>query len=87
MKRTEDKMTGERGMDTHFCRFPITDLTYDNQVRVLSEDASQASGKSEANLGVHGNLADAVNLIFDGIFHGNKATTGFIEGLQNGIKR
>ena len=40
-------------------------------VRVVTQDASQAGGKCQADLWVHLNLIDALKLVLDGVFGGN----------------
>ena len=58
-------------VNSHFSRFLVTNLTDENDVGVLAQNATQRAGKCEANLGPHFYLAYARHLVFDWVFHGD----------------
>src|SRR6185312_13042150 len=63
------------------------DFADENHVRVVAKDRSQRGGEREPDLGVRLNLADAVLLVFDGVFHRDDLGGFFLDLVEGGVKR
>ena len=79
-------MTCDSGTDTDFCGFRVTHLTDHNDIRVLTEDGTEGSGKGHARLGVYLNLVDAVDLLLHRVLNGDDVYVGLCKLTQGGIQ-
>ena len=79
-------MAGQRGLDRNPRRLKITDFAYHDDVRVLTQDRAQCVGEVEADLGLHLDLVDSRQLVFDGIFHSEQFKFRAIEIFQRCLK-
>ena len=82
-------MTREAGLDRRFRRLQIADLSHHHHVRVLSQNRPQPSSKGHVSLGVDLSLADAWQVVFNGVLDredvdslGAELGQGAIEGRR-----
>ena len=64
-------MPGQGGLDSYFSGLLVANFTNQNDVRVLAHNRSETACKSQVDFGINLNLADAFDLIFNGVFDGN----------------
>ena len=66
----QHKVTGQRRLDGHFCRFQITDFADHDDVRILPHQGSHAIGKADVDIVLNLHLVerglDHFNRILDG---------------------
>ncbi len=80
-------MAGERGLHGHVGGFLVADLADHHHVRVLTQDGAQAAGEGHVDLGVDLGLADAFEVVLNGILDGEDVARTVVEGRQRGIER
>ena len=66
MKSAEHDVSRKGRPNGNLCRFPIADLTDDENVRILAQQGPQPVLKDHAALGLHLALRQAVNQISTG---------------------
>ena len=86
MQRGEHQMAGEARLHRDLRGFEIADFTDHDDVRVLAQDSAQGAGEGELYLGVHLGLADAIQVVFDGVFHRDDVVALGIQLRQTGIE-
>ena len=59
VQRAEHQVAGERRLDGDLGRLAVADFADQDDVRVVAQDAPQARGERQADLGVHLDLVDA----------------------------
>ncbi len=69
MQGAEHQMAGQRRADGDLRGFEVADFPDHDGVGILPQDGAQAVGEVEANGGTDLRLIDAVDQIFDGVFH------------------
>ena len=74
-------MAGQSGLDSYFRGFLVSNLTHQNHVRVLPNNGTQTPGKGQVNFWIYLDLADALNLIFNGIFDSDNIDVRLVDGL------
>ena len=79
VQSAEHKVSGEGGLDGDFGGFKIADFADENDVGILAEEGAQGGGKVEADLLLHLNLVDALQLEFDRIFGGHDVGVRLVE--------
>ena len=88
MNGSENQMAGKRRLNCDLRRLLVANFADHDLVRVVPQDGPQTAGKSEAFFFVDGNLCDAANLIFDGVFNGDELVVvalDFVDGrVQSG---
>jgi hypothetical protein len=65
----------------------VANFADENDVRILAQDAAQARGEGQADLGAHLNLADAFDLVLDGVFDRDDVLVRRVHALQRGVER
>src|SRR5271170_6109542 len=83
----EDQVAGERGVDGDLRGFLVANFADHDFIGVVTQDGAQAAGKGEAFLFVDGNLGDAADLIFDGIFDGDDFVFVVFDFVDGGVER
>ena len=68
MKSTEHDMSRKGRPDGNLRRFPVADLTDDEDVRVLTQEGPQTVLKDHTAFGLHLTLRQAVNQYFYRVF-------------------
>ncbi len=63
-------MSGQGGLDTEVGRLAVTDLSYHDNVRILTQKRSESRSERHAGFGVGLGLVDAWDLILDRILDG-----------------
>ena len=69
-------MAGHRRLERDFRRFGVPDLAHEYHVRVLAQDRAEGVGESQPRLQVRLHLVDPLELVLDGIFHGDDVDLG-----------
>uniref|UniRef100_E6QI37 Uncharacterized protein n=1 Tax=mine drainage metagenome TaxID=410659 RepID=E6QI37_9ZZZZ len=82
----EDEMAGERGVDGDLRGFGVTDFADENLVGIVAEDGAQSASEGEAFFFVDGNLGDAADLIFDGVFDGDDFFFVAFDLVERGVE-
>ena len=80
-------MTGQTGTGGNFCRFTVTDLTDQDNVRVLTQNGAQTSGKGHTGPQVNLGLADTGKIVFHRILNGHNIALLAIHLLQSRVER
>ena len=80
-------MAGQRGLHGNLCCFSITHFANHDDVRVLPQDGAQGIGEAQANLLVHLNLVNALQLILDRLFDRDDLVRACVQLGQRGVKR
>ena len=79
-------MTGERGLHGDFRRLAITDFADHHHVRILAQNRPQTTGKGHVHLRIDRHLADARQVIFDGVFDGKDVARLVVQAAQRGVQ-
>src|SRR5687767_7420910 len=58
VKRGQHKVTRERGLDGDLCGLEVTDLTDEDDVRILTKERAKGGGKVQSDLLFHLDLID-----------------------------
>src|SRR5277367_6008823 len=82
----EDQVAGERGIDGDLRGFLVANFADHDFIGIVTQDRAQAAGKGEAFLFVDGNLGDAADLIFDGIFDGDDFVFVVFDFVDGGVE-
>ncbi len=82
----EHQVTGKTGLDGDLHRFQVTDLTDHHHVRVLTQDGPQPPGEGHVDLGIDLGLADAVQIVFDRVFHGEDVAAAVVQPHQRRVQ-
>ena len=72
----EDEMTGDGSLDGGAGGVGVADFADHDDVGVEAEDATEAFGEGAAVVGVDGDLGDAGDAVFDGVFEGDDFAVG-----------
>ena len=87
MEGRVNKVTGERRLDGDSCSFNISNLTDENNVRILSKNCSQARGEGQSNICININLDESRHFVFDWIFGGDEFFFGIQSLHDGGVER
>ena len=71
MQRRHDEVPGHCGMKRRQGRVGIANFADENDIGILAENGAECPGKGEAGFLVDLNLANAIDLVLDGIFDGD----------------
>ena len=82
MQRGKHQMSGECGLDRDFCRFEVSDLADQDDVRILSQERTQRRGEIESDRLLHLHLIDSRQVELDRIFRGHDVHLGRIHFCQ-----
>ena len=70
MQCAENQVAGERSVDGHLSRLFVANLTDQDDIRIVPQEAPQAAGKIQPDAVIDLHLADAFQVVLDGIFDG-----------------
>ena len=87
VQRAENQVAGQGGLDGHGGGVEVADFADHDDVGVLPQDAAQAAGEGHSLFVAHLGLADAVELVFDGIFEREDVFFLAVDAVQRGIER
>ena len=87
VKRTEDEVSGQCCLDAEIRGLAVTDLSYHDDIRVLSEKGAQAVCEGHTRFGVCLCLVDAWNLILDRVFDGRNVDVRSVQGSEDTKER
>ena len=79
VKRRKNQMARQRSLDGNIGRFLVADLSHKDNIGVLTQDRTQASGKREIDLGVDFDLTDTRLRDFDGLLNCDDVFFGVID--------
>src|SRR5579885_2581171 len=82
----KDEVAGERGLNGDVGGFLVSDFADHDFVGVVAKDGPQAAGKGEAFFLVYGNLRDAAELVFDGVFDRDDFVLVGLDFVDGGVK-
>ena len=74
-------MTGDGGLDGGLGGVGVANLADHDDVGVETEDTAEAFGEGATVVGMNGDLGNAGNAVFDGVFQGNNLSLGGVEGI------
>src|SRR5258708_6181431 len=80
-------MARESRLDRYLGSFEVTDLTDEDDVRILTQERAKSGSEVQSDLLFHLHLVDAVQVEFNRILGGHDIGFARIQGLQGGIKR
>lgn len=80
-------MAGQTGLNGDLRSLQVADLTHHHHVGILTEDGAQTTGKAHVDLVVDLGLTDAVDVVFNRVFHRNDVAAAFIELAESCIER
>ena len=86
MEGAKDQVAGERGADGDFGGFEVAHFPDHDDVGVATEDGTKAGGEGEVDFGADGDLHDAGEFVFDGVFDGDDAAVLGIELGEEGVE-
>ena len=79
-------MTGEGCLHRNRGGFEIANFSDHDDVRILAQNSAQAACECHFNACVNLRLADAIEVVFDGIFNGEYVATFVVQACQAGIQ-
>ena len=79
-------MSCDSGSDTDICCFRVTHLTDHYDIRVLTEDRTEGSGKGHACLCINLNLVNSVDSLFDRVLNSDNVYIWLCKLTKSGIK-
>ncbi len=82
----EDQVAGEGGADGDFRRFEVAHFPDHDDIGVATEDGTKAGGEGEVDFGADGDLDDAGEFVFDGVFDGDDAAVLSVELGEEGVE-
>src|SRR5204862_7905021 len=65
----------------------VPDLADENHVRVLPDDVSEPRGERQADLRLHVDLVDALELVLDRVFDGDDLPVGRVDLVERAVAR
>ena len=80
-------MAGQRRLDRDLGRLRVANLADHDHVRVLAHDVAQAAREGEADLGLDGDLVDALELILDRILDRDDLLVRAVDPVERGVER
>src|SRR5688500_7725953 len=87
MKGCKYEMPRKAGLYRDLCGFEIANLSDHYDIRVLTQDCPQGSRKRHFDSRVNLGLADAVQIVLDGLLNRHDVERCGIQPRQGGIKR
>ena len=87
MKRRKNQVPGEGGFDGDFGRFKVSNLSHQDDVRVLPQEGSQRRGEIESDLIFHLYLVDSIQLELNRVLGRHDIDVGFVQLRERGVKR
>ena len=86
MEGTKDQVSSERGLNGYLSCFAIANFSHHNDVGVLTENRAQTVGKGQIDARVHLDLPNTIELVLDGVFHGDDIYLGRVDALEGAIE-
>src|SRR4051812_2787859 len=83
----KNEMSGQGGPNSHGSRVSVPDFAYHNDIRVLSKESFQGTGKIQSDTLLELYLVNSFQGIFNGVFNGGDITGFLVQQLQGGIQR
>src|SRR6478609_11273291 len=83
----ENQVTGKGGVDGNLRGFLVADFAHHDFVRIVTQDGTQAPGKRESLFLVHGNLGDAMDLVFHRVLNGDDLVFVRLNLIQCRVER
>ena len=85
--RRQHEMAGQRRLHRDLRGFEIADLADHDDVGILPQDRAQKAGEVEPDLGLHLDLVDPGQLVFDRVFDGDDVARHRVQLQKPGIER
>ena len=82
----DHQVAGQAGLDGDLRGFQVADLTHQDDIRVLAQDGAQGAREAHVDAGVDLGLADAIEVILDGVFHGHDVERGVVQARQRRVQ-
>ena len=86
VERGEYQMPGERRLHRDLGGLGVADFADQNNVRVVAQNRPEPARKGEPGLFVDLNLIDALELIFNRVFHRDDFADGIVDLVQRGVE-
>ncbi len=86
VERREDQVAREGRLDGDLRRLQVPDLADHDHVGVLPDDMPQGVREVEAYLGLHLYLVDPLELVLDGVFHGDDLLVRGIDLVEGAVE-
>ena len=83
----QHQMPGQTRLHRNLRGFQVADFTYHDDVGVLAQNSAQGTRKTHVDTRINLRLADAVEIIFDWIFHRHDVGHGRIDARQRRVQR
>ena len=82
----EYQVAGERRLNGDLRGLVVADFAHHDLVGVVAQDGTQPARKGQSLFFVHGNLRDALELVFDRIFDGDDLVLIGLDLVDRGIQ-
>ncbi len=86
MQRRKDQVSRQRRLNADLGGFQVPDLTDEDDVRVLTEEAAQGAGKRQTDVRADLRLNDPVDVVLHGVLGGKNLHVRLVELRESGIK-
>src|SRR5690606_285584 len=86
MQGAEYQVAGQGTFGGHQGGFLVADFAHHDYIRVVAQDVSQRAGEGVADLRLDLDLADAVDLVFHRVFHGDDVDPAGLDAVQRGVQ-
>src|SRR2546427_65921 len=87
VERRGDQVAGERRLDEDLRCLYAAVVADEDHVRVLADDVPEPGGEREPDLRLHGDLVDALELIFDRILDRDDLSVGQVDLVERPVER
>src|SRR2546422_6787609 len=84
--RGEHQVARERRLDGDLRRLEVADLADEDHVRVLPNDVPEPRGEREADLRLHVDLVDALELVLDRVLDGDDLPVGRVDLVEDPVE-
>ena len=85
MYRREHEVAGQRRLNRNLRGFFVANFSDHDLVRIVAQDRAQAARERQTFLFVHGDLGDAVQLIFDRVLDRDDLVFFIPDFVQRGV--
>ena len=86
VKRRQNQVSSQRGLDRDFRGLKVSNLTDEDRVGILTKEGPQCSREIQANRFLHLHLIHATELELDWILGGHDVGVRFVQERDRGIK-
>src|SRR2546427_7133196 len=87
VERGEHQVAREPRLDGDLRRLEVADLADEDHVRVLPNDVPEPRGEREADLRLHVDLVDALELVLDRVLDGDDLPVGRVDLVERAVER